>query len=163
MRTTLLVFTAFIMLTFLVSCKSKNAFAYNQKLADIENGFEKDIDDAELKIEKYVDNEQYDSLAIIGEKLEQKLDAGLKEITALKAPDEKEGKILKEAFIKMMQYSKDIYTNVKNIGNAKDTDSRASQSEALNNLVAKRQAILTDVQNAQKAFATANGFRIEKK
>lgn len=147
----------------LAACKSKTAFNYSEDFVKKERSLLPDINATENSIKEFMEKEQYDSIAIVAGKMEDIVDAKLKEIKDQPAPDVKEGENFKEAGIKYFQYIKSMYTGYKNYGSAKTAVDRETEMNKLVELVDKKGAAIEDMQKMQKKYADANGFKIENK
>jgi len=152
---------ACLLFTSLIACKSKSAFDYSQNVVAKERSLEKYISETEDKVEKYADKEQFDSIAIAGEKMEKMIQDKIDEINAMDVPKAKEADNFKAAIMKYFNYMKSIYTGYKNVGRAASTEERTTLVMDLQKLVGKKQAAISDMQTAQKKYAQANGFKLE--
>jgi hypothetical protein len=153
---------AAIFLISIASCKSKEAFNYSEDFVKKETSLLPDITSTEDKVMRYVAAEQYDSIAIAGEKMEQLVDVKLQEIKKAPAPDVKEGDNFKEACVKYFGYIKSMYTSYKEFGLAATDEARQEARQKIVDLAGGKQAAINDMQTAQKKFADANGFKIQK-
>ncbi len=162
MKTTTYAIVALLAIVTLVSCKTKNALDFSNTLVQLERSLEKDIEETENKVADYIETSKFDSVAAISERMEKKVDVKMQEAIALKAPDEKEGKAFKEAYVKMFQFLKDLYGSYKQYGKAADDTERAKKATDMANLAEKKQVVIDDVQNSQKAYAKAYNFKLEK-
>jgi hypothetical protein len=156
----IILFTAFTVILF--SCKSgKSAFKYNEEIVAIEKDLTPAINETEDKAEKYLAAQQYDSIVIIGKKMEDKIQEVIEKIEAKPAPDKKEGESFKSAVIKSYKFMKNLYAGYKRLGLAKDDVERAGVFKELETIVDGKQVAIDDLQNAQKKFAAANGFQVK--
>ncbi len=152
---------AVILLVCLAGCKSKSAFNYSQNFVKKEQSLLPDITTTENNVERYMAAEQYDSIAVAGEKMEKLVDAKLKEIKDEAAPNAKEADNFKEACIRYFSYIKSMYTGYKNYGSAKTAEARADEMKKLQDIVAGKTGAIEDMQKVQKKYADANGFQLE--
>ncbi|MEO6254096.1 MAG: hypothetical protein ABIO79_12355 [Ferruginibacter sp.] len=153
---------AAILLISIASCKTKDAFNYSQDFVKKETSLLADITATEDNVTRYVSAEQYDSIAVAGERMEKLVEVKLQEVKKAPAPDVKEGENFKEACIKYFQYIKSMYTGYKEFGLAPTDTERQAVQQRIMELSRNKQAAITAMQTAQKKFADANGFRIEK-
>ncbi len=151
---------AVMVLSFFSSCKSNSAFKYNQDFAAREKGLIPDITTTETNVARYITAQQFDSVAVAGEKMESLVNNQLTEIKKENAPDAKGGEAFKTAGIKYFEYLKDMYTSYKNYGAAKSDEDRNAELLKLQQLVAKKGAVVEDIKQAQTTFAAANNFKI---
>ena len=154
---------ALLLLVCLAGCKSKTALNYNQDFVKKETALGPDIESTDTKVSGYIVSEQWDSIAIAGERMEKLVDAVVKEIKDKPAPDVKEGQNFKDAGIRYFEYMKSMYTLYKAYGQESTPEGRAAQLERLREFIGNKKLEINHIQEAQKKFADANGFRIEKK
>jgi hypothetical protein len=154
---------AVMLLISLAACQSKSAFNYSENFVKKEQSLIPDINITENKIAKFIALQQYDSIAVAGEKMEKLVDARLQEIVDEPAPDVKEGENFKKAGIIYFKFLKNVYTTYKDYGNAKTPDARDKEMSKLQDIIVKKSAVIQDMTQAQKKYADANGFRIEAK
>lgn len=150
-------------LSLLVSCKSKNAFQYNQDIVQMENSLVPDITTTESKIEGFVNQGLFDSVGVAGEKMEEKVEAEIKKIKDKPAPDVNGGQEFKKVSIDYFEYLKSIYTSYKKYGFAASEAAREAELQHLLEIVNNKQAFMKKMNDAQVKFAEANGFKMEKK
>jgi len=154
---------ALILLISIASCNSKKkAFDYSENFVKKENSLLSDITATEDKVARYITLEQFDSIAIAGEKMEQLVESKIQEVKKEPAPDVKEAENFKEACIKYFAFIKSMYTSYKEFGRATDETEREKAKAKVIELANGKQAAMNSMQTAQKKFADANGFRLEK-
>ena len=154
---------AAILLISIASCSSKkDAFNYSQDFVKKETSLLNDITSTEDNVRRYIAVEQYDSIAAAGERMEKLVDVKLEEVKKAPAPDVKEGDNFKEACIKYFGFIKSMYTGYKEFGRAATDPEREKARSKIIELADTKQAAITAMQTAQKKFADANGFRLEK-
>ncbi|MBL7702162.1 MAG: hypothetical protein JNM14_07925 [Ferruginibacter sp.] len=158
-----LVFAAIILIS-IASCKSskKKAFDYSENFVKKEKSISDDITKTEEKVARYAAVQQYDSIAIAGEKMEKLVDDKIQEIKKEPVPDVKEAANFKEACIKYFTFIKALYTAYKDFGKASSDTEREAVRTKLVELTDKKQAVIDDIKAAQKKFADANDFKLEK-
>jgi len=137
-----------------------SAFAYNEDFVSKENSLRLDINSTESKVSEFKANQQWDSIAAAGERMEQLIDVIIKDIKDKPAPDVKEGQDFKDAGLRYFQFMKDMYTVYKDYGHEPTEDGRAKQLEKLKNLASQKPAEIEHIQAAQKKLADANGFKV---
>ncbi|MBL0274237.1 MAG: hypothetical protein IPQ06_14500 [Chitinophagaceae bacterium] len=150
-----------LLFTGLVACKSKGAFNYSQSIVAKEKSLEPEIRATEKNVEKYLTAAQYDSVAIAGEKMEKLVQQKIDEINALSVPKAKETENFKAATIRYFNFIKSMYAGYKNLGKAATEEDRQQVIADLQKLVSEKQAIVDEMQKAQKKFADANGFKVQ--
>ena len=152
-----------LLLACLAGCKSKTAFNYNEDFVKKEKSLEPAISSTETRVSGYKANEQWDSIAMAGEKMETMIGDIVKDIKDKPAPDVKEGQNFKDAGIRYFEFMKSIYTVYKDYGRETTPEGRDAQLQRIQDMVGKKQAEIDNIQSAQQKFAEANGFKIEKK
>lgn len=148
-------------LFFIASCQSKSAFEFSNTIVKMEKELVPDIEKTESDVQRYISVANYDSIAIAGQRMESLVDAKLTELKNLPAPKAKDADNFKIASIHYFEYLKSIYTSYKNFGMQKTDETREIEKDKLLDLVNKKQAAIDDMQNAQRRFADANGFKIK--
>jgi hypothetical protein len=146
----------------IVSCKSNNAFKYSQEFVASETKLMPSIENTENKVGDYIEKNQYDSMAIISEKMEKEINDVIVVIKGKPAPDATGGEKFKVDVIKYFEYLKGIYGSYKDYANADSDDKRQEEALKMQNLASKKQEVVKIIQIAQKEFAKANGFKIEQ-
>ncbi len=152
---------AVILLASLAGCKSKSAFNYSQEFVKKERSLLPDITSTEAGVKGYLAAQQYDSIAIAGEKMEKLIEEKIKEVKDQPAPDAKEAEDFKEAGIKYFEFMKSMYTGYKDYGHAKTPEARDEEMAKLKNIASEKTTVVETMQLAQKKFADANGFKLE--
>jgi hypothetical protein len=151
-----------VLFTALVSCKSKGAFNYSQDIVAKERSLTPDIEATESKVGSFVTAGNYDSIVVAGENMEKKVQAKIDEINAMKMPKAKEVDQFKAATLRYFNYIKSIYTTYKELGKAPTDEARQEVVATLQKLVDEKQAVIDEMQKAQRSYADANGFKVEK-
>jgi uncharacterized protein YcfL len=151
-----------VVFVLLVSCKSNDAFKYSQAFVAGENSLSTNIEYTENSVEKYIADEHYDSIAIVSEKMEMQIDSLVKVFKAKPASTGKLGEKFKVDGIKYFEFFKAIYASYKDYGKASSEANRNIAVEKMQSLIAKKEDVIKLVQQSQKEFAEANGFRLEK-
>lgn len=151
---------ASVLLISIASCKSKSAFNYSQEIVKKEKSLIPDITTTEDKVKHYFEDEHFDSIAVVGEKMEQLVESKIQEIKTMPLPDAKEADNFKEACLKYFGFIKSIYSGYKEWGLA-PADERQGVMDKIIAMAGNRQASMDAMQTAQKKFADANGFKIE--
>lgn len=147
----------------LVACKSnsKSAFNYSQDIVAKERSLTTDITETEGLVEKFAGAGQFDSVAAVSARMENKVQKKIDEISALKVPDAKEADNFRDAALKYFKYIKRIYTAYKAVGEAPTAEERQKLVEDMQEVAGKKQDVIDDMQKAQKKYAEANGFKVE--
>ncbi len=143
----------------LVSCKPKTALEYNQRVIDIENSLRGEIQVTQDKLISFMEKQQYDSVAAVSLRMENVVGAKIDELERIPAPDVKEGDNLKKASLRYFRYFKSVYAAYREFAQ----DPSDSKRLALQLIPTRASAALLDIQQAQRKYAEANGFRLDKK
>ena len=151
-----------MLLISIASCNSKAALNYSEEFVKKEMSLMNDVNSTENKVERYAQAMQYDSIAIAGEKMEQLVEAKIQEIKKAPVPDVKEGENFKEACLKYFGFIKMMYTDYKEFGRAATEEEREVVKNKIIELTNTKQQAMDAIKAAQKKFADANGFRLEK-
>jgi hypothetical protein len=154
--------TLVLIIVSIVSCKSNNAFKYSQDFVASEKKLMPMIETTETKVEKYITLKQYDSMAIVSEKLENAIGETIKDAKTKPAADAKDGEKFKVDVIKYFEFLKSVYASYKDYGNAATDEARQEEIIKMQQLLSKKTEVVKIIQTAQKDFAKANGFKIEQ-
>ncbi|MBK6936107.1 MAG: hypothetical protein IPH18_03925 [Chitinophagaceae bacterium] len=154
-------FIALFLFTGLVACKSKSAYNYNHEVLKLEKSLEADIKATENNVERYIGEDNYDSIAVAGKKMEQLVQQKIDIINDKPAPKVKEGDNFKAASLRYFRFIKSMYTGYKELGLAKTEEARETVKDDLRKLIGEKDAAIQDMQSAQKKYAAANGFKVQ--
>lgn len=149
----------------MAACKPNNSKAardYNNDIIAKENILEPDVMAAESNVAKYNEAGQFDSIAAVGEKMESLVQTTIDEINALPVPKAKGVDDFKAAMIRYFRFIKSRYTNYKEFGQAGTDEKRQEVLLKIQNMVSQKQDILNEMQAAQRKFAEANNFKLER-
>jgi hypothetical protein len=156
----ILLFAAMIIA--LSSCKSKKtAYNYNQEIVAMEKELEPAITTTENNVARYAAANQFDSIAIAGKAMEEKVQKKIDIIEAKAAPSAKEGDNFKAAVLKYFKFIRGLYSDYVKLGNAKDQAGRDEVLVNIQKVVDEKQKVINDMQTAQKKYAEANGFKVQ--
>ncbi|HQW82991.1 MAG TPA: hypothetical protein PK987_00945 [Ferruginibacter sp.] len=155
------IFIAFAIIVCIASCKSKDAFNYSQDFVKKEKSLLPDITKTEENVKRYMDKEQYDSIAIAGEKMVELINSKIKEVRNEPAPDAKEAENFKEACVRYFEFIKSMYIGYENYGKASTKEQRETAMTNLVDITIKKKDAINAIQLAQQKYADANGFRLE--
>jgi len=155
------IFIACMLVAALAGCKSKTAYTYCKDFLAKEKSLMPDIDRTEANVKNYFASEQYDSIAVAGEKMEKLVDDKIQEVKKEPAPDVKQGTEFKEAGVRYFEFIKSMYTAYKNYGHAPTPEAREEEMKKLMDIVNGKQAAIDDIQSAQKKYAEANNIKLE--
>ena len=154
-------FIAAIIITCLVSCNSKTAFNYSEDFVTKERSLMPVIDSVETKVGIYVTAQQFDSMSMVSKVAEKRFDAVINEVRANPAPSVKEGDHFKAEILRYLEYLKSIYTAYREYAEG-TAEQREAIKARITDIVARKETVVADIKSAQRAFADANGFRIER-
>lgn len=148
--------------TLFAACKSKSAFNYNQKLVKIEQSLNPDVEKAEADVAVYNRNDQYDSIAYVGQRMEKLIAEKIDELENETAPGVKEGETFKRAYIRYFKYIKSAYTAYRDYGTASSNEERETVLTRIKEIVRTKDAVVADLKMVQLNFANANGFKLQQ-
>jgi hypothetical protein len=154
--------SAALLLTALISCKSKTAFDYSQAIVKMENDLSADLAKADLKVAEYMEAQKTDSAIMMTQQMETLAEGTLKEIQELEAPKVKEAENFKKAAIRYFSYIKSIYTSLNRLTMAATDDEKEIERQRLARIIKDKEETTDAMQEAQRKFAAANDFRLEK-
>jgi hypothetical protein len=147
----------------LAGCKSKTAFHYSETIVKIERSLGPEIAEAREKITNFLDAEKYDSVAMVSERMEKLIDTKLAEVQKLETPKVKEGESFKRAAIRYFAFMRDTYTAYRKFAEQTTEAGREEERQKLVDIMTETQDAVREMQDAQRKYAEANNFRIEKK
>lgn len=155
-------FAVVIAAALLTACDSKKAaFQFSQDIVKKETSLITDIEKTENAVERYNTAQQFDSIAIAGEKMENLIEEKVKEIKAMKTPKAKGAEEFKTAALRYFQFMKSLYTGYKNYGKASSAEEREKVIQDVMKIVNDKDIAIKDMQTAQKKYADDNGFKLE--
>ena len=155
-------FAVVIVAALLTACGSKKAaFQFSQDIVKKERSLITAIENTENAVERYNTAEQFDSIAIVGEKMEKMIDEKMNEIKAMKAPKAKGAEEFKSASIRYFEFMKSLYTGYKNYGKAATPEERDKVIQDVMKIVNDKDKAIKDMQTAQKKYADDNNFKLE--
>lgn len=146
----------------LVSCGGKKAaYNYSQDIVAKERSLEPQITLTESQVEKYASAQQFDSMAAVSERMEKLVQKKIDEIEAMKMPKAKEVDNFRAAIMRYFKYIKSIYTGYKDVAKAETPEERQKLAQELVELANKKNEEIREMQEVQRKYAKANGFRVE--
>lgn len=146
----------------LAGCQSKSAFNFSQDIVAKEKSLIAEAGTMQEDMERCAAAEQYDSVAIVAEKMEAGVQEKIDEIEAMPLPDAKMAKEFKDAALKYFHFIKSLYTGYKKWGRAATQEERDEIYNELILIDKNKERAVDEMQRAQKVYANANGFKIEK-
>jgi len=152
-----------LLLAGIAACKSGSdaAFQYNQYIVEKDNSLQTEEQVIEDKVGGFYNQGSYDSIAVAGEHMEEVLQNAIDEINAKPVPKAKGIEEFKAAVLKYFTFRKGIYTVYKEYGQAGTDEKRAEIEDIRNELVGQRDAVTSEMQDAQRIFSKANGFKMK--
>jgi hypothetical protein len=145
----------------ITSCKSKEALNYSNKIVAKEKSLEPAIKDTEKKVAEFIRAYSWDSMINVSQRMVTLVDSKLTEIKSEAAPNVKEAENFKKAAIDYFEYLKGVYTAYIKYGEVPTVEEKASEIEKIQDIVNKKDEVIRKMQNAQKKFADANGFKVQ--
>jgi hypothetical protein len=149
----------------LIACKSnsRKALDFNNEITGLELALTPQISDASTKIQSFFEENKLDSVVAVSKRMEIAVDAGIDKIKGLAIPDLTGATDLHKGFIKYLGHIKNVFTQYRLVGEAKDETEKQSRVVAMESVLNDIPAILKEVQGVQKKFADANNMKIENK
>ena len=151
-----------LLFTILSGCKTKSAFDYSERIVKMEVDLSKDIAKADEKVSKFLQAEQNDSAKIIAQQMEDLAATTLKDVQNLEAPNVAEAENFKKEAVKYFSYLKGIYAAFNRFVKAGTEEDKESERIKLAKIVNEKDEATRALQAAQRKFADANKFKIEK-
>jgi hypothetical protein len=147
----------------LAACKSKSgsAFKYNKAIVQKDVLLQLDEQTTEDKVTLYYKEGKYDSVGIAGEHMESLLQKAIEDIDTMPVPRANGIEEFKDAVVKYFKFFKSIYTVYKEYGLAGTDEKREELINEKGKLIVQRDDVVKDLQQAQKIFSEANGFRMQ--
>jgi hypothetical protein len=156
------IFTFATLLFVLTACKSKKAaYNYNQDIVAMEKELEPAITKTEDNVGRYVAAGRYDSVAVAGKAMEDMVQQKIDKIEKQGAPKAKEGENFQNAVLKYFKFIRGLYSEYVKLGKAKSNEERDLVLQDIQKVVSEKDKVITDMQNAQRKYATANGFKVQ--
>ncbi len=150
-------------ITGFVSCKSGSnaALKYNQRIVEMDRSVQPEEQLTEDRVGRFYNEGKYDSIGAAGEHMETVLQKTIDDIQSMPSPDAKGIEDFKAAALKYFAYFKSIYTVYKEFGMATTEEKRQELIDKKQDLWARRDDAVKELQQAQKIFSDANGFRMQ--
>src|SRR6185436_12552076 len=149
-------------LIMLCSCKSRTAMSFSETIVNKERSLQPEIIKTESKVKTFSDAGQFDSMAVVSEKMERLVNDRLEEIKKLKTPELEFADEFKNDAIDYFTYMKKVYTYYVKYAKAETDELKDKEMKNMQELVSKKDEVIQKMQSSQKKFADANGFRIKK-
>ena len=154
---------AILLLVSLVSCQSKSAFDYSEAIVRMERELSADIAEADQKLLAYMDAKKSDSAVMMSRHMEALAEDKLNEVEKMKAPPVNEGDNFKKSAVRYFTYIKSIYSAFRKFTMAASDAEKEKERKKLVKIIGAKNEITKDMQEAQRRFAAANNFLIDKK
>jgi len=154
---------AILLLVSLFSCQSKSAFDYSESIVRMERELSADIAEADQKLLAFMDEKKSDSAVMMSKHMEALAGDKLNEVEKLKAPLVNEGDNFKKSAVRYFTYIKSIYTAFRKFTMAETNSEKEKERKKLAKIIAAKNEITKDMQEAQRKFAAANNFLVDNK
>ena len=154
---------AILLLVSLVSCQTKSAFDYSEAIVRMERELSADIAEVDQKLLAYMDAKKSDSAVMMSKHMEALAEEKLNEVEKLKVPPVNEGDNFKKSAVRYFSYIKSIYTAFRKFTMAATAAEKEKERKKLAKIIGEKNEITKAMQEAQRKFALANNFLIEKK
>lgn len=152
---------AFLAVILLAGCRSKDALNFSENIVKIERKLGESVQEAQPDISRYMQDGIYDSLALLSGDIVKKTEASIEEINAMKAPDIPEAATFKATAVKYFTHVRNIYDSYKVYAEQPNDSLRATEVENMIRLEEGIDDLTKELQEAQRKFAKASGFRVE--
>lgn len=154
--------------TMFFSCNSntsKKAFNYSENIVSKEKALSSDIKTTEADVEKYFEENKYDSVISSADRMASIIQKSIDEIKSEPIPDGvKEGGEFKQSAIAYFEKLKSVYTAYSSLAAAHGDDtSFENERLKLIDIVKNKDKGAEDIYAAQMKFAKANNFNLEEK
>lgn len=146
----------------MISCKSKTAFDYSETIVKMETELSADIARVDEKVNEYLESNKTDSAILMSRQMESLAEQKLKEVQALRAPQVAEAENFKKEAVRYFTYIRSIYSSFRKYTTAETEKGKETERKKLAKIIAEKNQIAEAMQEAQRKFAAANDFRIEK-
>ena len=148
----------------MTACKSnsKSARDYNNDIIAQENILLPEATATDSKVAKFYEAGQYDSIAAAGEKMESLVQKSIDEINSMPVPNAKGVDDFKAAMIRYFKFIKSLFTNYKEYGQADTDEKRLEKTLQIQKTVSEKKDVHNEMQGAQRKFAEANNFKLER-
>lgn len=153
----------FFLLAGCITCRSKSAFEYSERIVRTERSLAPDIERTEDQVGNFFTEENYDSAVIVSRRMEDIIGSKIEEIEKLEPPHVKEADNFKRASLKYFSYIKSIYTAYRRYAMQTNEEDRETERLRLVKIVNEKKEAIEDMQRAQSKYAKANGFRVNEK
>jgi hypothetical protein len=154
------IITTILISCLFISCSSNNSFSYNQDFAALEKSLLPSIELTENSVKNHIESFQFDSVVIVSEKMEHQVDSCIAILKNKPAANAKLGEKFKVDAIKYFEFFKSIYNSYKNYGSAVSEKGRMEEALKMQAVIATKDQAIQKIQQSQKEFAEANGFKI---
>lgn len=152
---------AFLAVTLLAGCRSKDALNFSENIVKIERKLGESVQAAQPQITRFMEQEVYDSLALVSGDIVKKTEATIDELNAMKAPDIPEASTFKATAVKYFTHIRNIYDSYKIYAEQPNDSLRAVEVQNMIRLENGIDDLTKELQEAQRKFAKASGFRVE--
>lgn len=146
----------------IISCKPGKAFDYSQSIVKIETDLAADLGAVDKKVSYHLQNNNNDSAAVYARQMEDMARLSLRKVEDLEMPDVAEAENFRREAIRYFSYITSIYESLNRLASASDETEKEAERQRLADIVSRKEQATNTLQTAQRKFAEANNFRIEK-
>lgn len=146
----------------MISCKPGKAFDYSQSIVKIETDLAADLGVADKKVSYHLENNNNDSAAVYARQMEDMARQSLRKVEDLDMPDVAEAENFRREAIRYFSYITSIYESLNKLTSATNDTEVDAERQRLADIVSRKEQATNTLQAAQRKFAEANNFRIEK-
>lgn len=146
----------------MISCQSKTAFDYSETIVQMETELAAEIAIVDEKVNEFLEAKKTDSAIVMSRRMEELAEEKLQEVQKMNAPKVAEGENFKKAAVRYFTYIKSIYSSFSKLTMAETEKEKEAERKKLSKIIGEKNQIARAMQEAQRKFAVANDFRIEK-
>ena len=147
----------------LFSCKQQTALKYNNYVIELELALVPGTTAATSKIDSWIEADKWDSVAAISKRMQSEVQGSIDKIQKKDAPDLKGAAEFKQGALRYFAYIRDIYTGYIKLAEQPDAEARSTESAKFLSMINEKDKVISDFQEKQRAFASANKIKLESK
>ncbi len=153
---------ALVIVCSIISCKSKEAFDYNQFLVKMENDIAKDIEFTENKVKEHANSGAYDSISVVSARMKRIIQGKIDEINMKKLPDAKNAAEFRTAYVDYFRFMQQVYESYEEYGDQATEDGRIQASQKVVDVTGRKDEVVAKIKEVQRQYAKGNGFKLEQ-
>jgi len=155
------IFATLLFVLVVAGCKSKIALEYSNYIVELEKSLLVDLQKTRTAFPGFIGAGQYDSASTAAKGMEKTIAEKITLIENKPAPDVKGGEDFKKESLHYFEYLKSVYTAAGNLASQTTAEDREIALKTLQDIEKEETKVLERMKDAQKRYASANGFKIE--